>query len=126
MRYIRYIRYAFYLLIGICLFTLAIANRGLVTLHLLPEQLAGFVGLPNTLQLPLFLVIFAGVVVGLMVGFVWEWSREYKIRAEANRNRRDAKDLEREVQRLKTDKPAEQDEILALLESSENATKRGS
>ncbi|HBQ36224.1 MAG TPA: DUF1049 domain-containing protein [Rhodobacteraceae bacterium] len=114
----RYIRYAFYLVLAICLVTVAMANRGAVTLHLLPEQLAGFAGLPNTLELPLFVIIFGGIIAGLLVGFVWEWLREHKIRSEAAKARRDVKDLEREVVRLKGEKPADQDEILALLEKS--------
>ena len=114
----RYIRYAFYALLAICLVTVALANRGAVTLHLLPEQLSGIVGLPNTLELPLFVIIFGGIILGLLIGFVWEWLREHKIRSEAARTRRNVKDLEREVQRLKGGKVDEKDEILALLEKS--------
>jgi uncharacterized integral membrane protein len=114
----RYIRYAFYLLLAICLITLALANRGAVTLQLLPDQLADFAGLPNTLQLPLFIIIFAAIIIGLLIGFVWEWLREHRLRAEAARTRRDVRDLEREVVRLKSDKPDEKDDILALLEKS--------
>ena len=32
------------------------------------------------LELPLFLVIFGGIVAGLLIGFVWEWFREHKHR----------------------------------------------
>jgi len=114
----RYIRYAFLLLLAVCLITVAMANRTSVTLHLLPEELAGFVSLPNTLELPLFVIIFGGIVAGLLIGFVWEWFREHKGRAEAARSRRDVKKLEREVQQLRGDKADEKDEIIALLEKS--------
>lgn len=112
----RYIRYAFLISLAVVLITVAIANRGAVTLHLLPEGIAGFVPLPNTLQLPLFVIIFGGIVAGLLIGFVWEWFREHKGRAEGARARREVKDLEREVVRLKGDTAGEKDEILALLE----------
>ena len=114
----RYIRYAFILALAVCLLTIAMANRGSVTLHLLPEELAGFALLPNTLELPLFVIIFLGIVAGLLIGFVWEWFREHRIRAEAVRAQRDVKKLEREVVRLKGDKADDKDEILALLEKS--------
>ncbi len=114
----RYIRYAFILALAVCLLTIAMANRGSVTLHLLPEELAGFALLPNTLELPLFVVIFGGIVAGLLIGFVWEWFREHRIRAQAVRAHRDVKKLEREVVRLKGDKADDKDEILALLEKS--------
>ena len=114
----RYIRYAFILTLAVCLLTIAMANRGSVTLHLLPEELAGFALLPNTLELPLFVIIFLGIVAGLLIGFIWEWFREHKIRAQSVRAHRDVKKLEREVGRLKGDKAGEKDEILALLEKS--------
>ncbi|PHQ98261.1 MAG: DUF1049 domain-containing protein [Marinosulfonomonas sp.] len=114
----RYIRYAFLIVLAVALVTVAMANRGAVTLHLLPEELAGFVPLANTLQLPLFMIIFGSIVAGLLIGFVWEWFREHKGRAEGARARREVKNLEREVTRLKADVVDEKDEILALLEKS--------
>ena len=114
----RYIRYAFLLLLAVVLITVAMANRAAVTLHLFPQELAGFSPLPNTLELPLFVIIFGGIVAGLLIGFVWEWFREHKGRAEGARARRDVKKLEREVTRLKGDGVDDKDEILALLEKS--------
>jgi len=114
----RYIRYTFLLVLAVCLITVAMANRAPVTLHLLPEELAGFALLPNTLDLPLFVIIFGGIVSGLLIGFVWEWFREHKMRAEAARTRRSVKSLEQEVVRLKGDAVDEKDEILALLEKN--------
>ncbi len=114
----RYLRYAFLLVLAVILITVAMANRAPVGLHLLPQELAGFSPFPNTLQLPLFVIIFGGIVAGLLIGFVWEWFREHRIRAEAARTKRDVKKLEREVQRLKGDTADEKDEILALLEKS--------
>lgn len=114
----RYIRYAFLIMLAVALITVAMANRAAVTLHLLPEELAGFSPLLNTLELPLFVIIFGGIVAGLLIGFVWEWFREHKGRAEGARARRDVKKLEREVTRLKGNTVDEKDEILALLEKS--------
>jgi len=114
----RYIRYVFLGLLALGLITVALANRGAVTLHLLPDGVAGFVLLPNTLDLPLFVIIFGGIVAGLLIGFVWEWFREHKVRAEGARARREVKTLEREMTRLKGDVVGDKDEILALLDKS--------
>ncbi len=114
----RYIRYAFLIVLALALITVALANRGAVTLRLMPQEVAGFVPLPNTLDLPLFVIIFGGIIAGLLIGFVWEWFREHKLRAEGARARRDVKSLEREVTRLKGVEPDDKDEILALLDKS--------
>lgn len=118
---LRYLRYVFLAVLGICLITVALANRGSVTLRVLPQEMAHFTGLTWELHLPLFLVVFGGIIAGLLIGFVWEWMREARHRAEATRVKRDAKQLEREVKRLKKDAPEQQDEVLALLEGGGKA-----
>jgi uncharacterized integral membrane protein len=65
---------------------------------------------------PLFIVILGSIVAGLLVGFVWEWIREYNQRAEAARQAREMRRLEREVARLKGEKYEGQDDVLALLD----------
>ncbi len=112
----RYIRYAFLALLGVVLVTLALANRAAVTLALLPDPLAGLFGLDWTVTLPLFLVILGGIVAGLLIGFVWEWLREHKHRADVARKDREIRRLQREVRRLKGEKHEGQDEVLALLD----------
>ncbi|MHC0053424.1 lipopolysaccharide assembly protein LapA domain-containing protein [Actibacterium sp. D379-3] len=122
LRYLRYLRYLFLVLLGLCLVTVALANRDVVLLRLLPEELAHFAGITWEIRLPLFLVVFGGIVAGLLIGFVWEWMREARHRAEATRAKRDAKHLEREVKRLKRKAaPEHQDDVLALLEDGGKA-----
>ncbi len=117
----RYLRYFFLAVLGLCLIIVALANRQIVTLTLLPEDLAVFSGLSWQIQLPLFLVVFAGILAGLLIGFVWEWLREYKHRSEASRAKRDTAKLEREVKRLKRRDASGQDDVLALLEDGGKA-----
>lgn len=112
----RYLRYLFLSVIGVLLITLALANRGPVTLRLLPEELAGVFNLSGELSLPLFLVIFAGIVVGLLIGFVWEYLREFKHRHALSKRGREVNKLEREVKRLKGRSGDGKDDILALIE----------
>ena len=62
------------------------------------------------------LAILGGVVAGLLIGFVWEWFREHKQRAEAKAQRRERDQLAREVQSLRGEANKGRDEVLALLE----------
>ncbi|WP_299676766.1 LapA family protein [uncultured Roseobacter sp.] len=114
----RYIRYACIAVFGIALIAVAIANRGLVSLQLIPSEVAGWFSVNPQIELPLFIVIFGGIVVGLLVGFVWEWVREHGQRAEAARQAREMRRLEREIARLKDEKNAGKDEVLALLDEA--------
>ncbi len=116
----RYIRYGVLAIIAVAMVTVALANRGSVTVNLLPQTLAELVRLPagsNSTTIPLFVVIFAGILGGVLLGFVWEWLREHKHRAEAARGRRENAQLNREVAQLRDDK-AEGDDVLALLEDT--------
>ncbi|WP_368186858.1 LapA family protein [Aestuariibius sp. HNIBRBA575] len=114
----RYIRYGFWAIVAICLIAVGLANRGLVTLRAMPEFLADLLGMSPVIELPLYVVIAASVGVGLLVGFMWEWLREHRFRAEAKSQTRAAKGLRREVDRLKAEKHEGKDEVLALLEQS--------
>jgi putative membrane protein len=114
----RYIRYAFLAAIAIVLIVVALANREMVTLNLLPADMAGYVGQNFSYQLPQFVIIFLAIVVGLLIGFVWEWMREHKIRVEGRRANRDKVRLEREVKGLKRKTNEGQDDVLALLDDA--------
>lgn len=114
----KYIRYGFLAALAVVLVTVALANRDAVTLHLLPEGLAGFLGLSWAISLPLFVVIFLGIVAGILIGFVWEWMREHRQRAEATRDRREKERLAREVERLRGPAAQKGDDVLAMLEEA--------
>ena len=115
----RYIRYAFLVTLAVALITVALANRAFVTVHLLPQELSGFLGWSWSLTLPLFVVIFAGVIAGVLIGFIWEWLREHKIRAEGARARKERDHLAREVKNLR-DQPKSRtgDDVLALIDDA--------
>ena len=115
MRYVRYLCIAIF---AIVLIAVALANRSMVSLKLLPTEVSGWFALNPEIQVPLFLVILGSIIAGLLVGFVWEWIREYGQRAEAARQAREMRRLEREVVRLKGEKYQDQDEVLALLDQA--------
>lgn len=112
----RYLRYLFLAIIGIALLIVALANRGDATLTVLPSELSNLIGWNYTATLPMFIIIFASIVVGILIGFVWEWLREYKHRAEASSQRRAREALEREMTELKGPPKKGGDDILALLD----------
>ncbi|MCV2894533.1 LapA family protein [Lentibacter sp. XHP0401] len=117
----RFIRYVFLAALAVCLVTIALANAQMVSLKLLPEALAQATGYSWAIELPLFVVVFIGILAGLLMGFVWEWMREHKHRAEAARRRGEVKKLENELKRVKgaTAETAKTgDEVLALLEKA--------
>jgi lipopolysaccharide assembly protein A len=112
----RLLKYVFLGLVGLALISLAVTNRDPVTVRLMPEMLAAVLGLSLTATVPLFVVIFAAVLMGVVLGFIWEWLREHKFRVEASAKRREAAKLKTEVDRLRSTGVAEDDEILALIE----------
>ncbi|SFN86269.1 Protein of unknown function [Roseovarius lutimaris] len=114
----RYIRYASIAIFAIALVLIALANRAPVTLRVLPDEMAGLAALNPTYDLPLFLVIFIGILAGLIVGFIWEWIREAGERAAAARQMRELASLRAEVKRLKGEKHRGKDEVLALLDEA--------
>lgn len=119
MRYIRYIRYAFLAVIGIVLITIALANRGFVTVGLVPEELGDVVPIRPEISLPMYLVIFASILAGFAVGYIWEWLREFRVRSEAAEKGREVRRLERENRKLRTQKTENQgDEVLAILDEA--------
>ena len=116
---IRIIKLSFILCIAVVLIVLAIANRDPVVIYLLPTDVALWLRMDLSVSLPLFLIIFGAIAAGLVLGFVWEWLREHRHRADASRSKRDATRLSRALEILKGEARAKegQDDILALLEN---------
>ena len=100
-------------LILLAIVVLALANREVVTLHLLPEGMARV--MPLSIQLPLFVVSLLSIVVGMLLGYLLEWLREHKHRRRASQKSREAAQLNREVERLRKETGKPEDDVLALL-----------
>ncbi len=114
----RYVRYASIAVFAVALILVALANRGMVQVKLLPDEVAALAALNPSLKMPLFLVIFGGIIAGLIIGFFWEWLREAKERAAANRAKREMQRLRDELRRLKGEKHEGKDEVLAILDEA--------
>ena len=114
---LRYLRYIFIGGTGLVLLLVALANRGPVAVRLMPQELATLLGLSGAWNIPLFLVILAAVALGVLIGFVWEWLREMRIRADAKVKTREVTRLERELAVMRDTKEPQKDEVLALLDN---------
>ena len=111
----RFIRLLVLGAIGIALLVIAMANRDPLTVRLLPDELSRLVGVNWEITLPVFAILLAAVVVGVALGFVWEWVREHKHRATAATEGKERRRLEQEVKKVAPS--ADQgDDVLALLE----------
>ncbi|MEM9579621.1 MAG: LapA family protein [Pseudomonadota bacterium] len=114
----RYIKYAILAAIAVVLVSISLANRQMVSLELLPPDLGALLNFNMVADMPLFVVIFGGVAIGLLIGFLWEWIREYRQRAEAAAQRREMDRMRRELKRLKGEKHEGKDEVIALLDDA--------
>ena len=112
----RLLRYVLLALLTVGLLIFASANRAPVMLRLLPDDFAALFGQAWQIEVPLFVVLFAGIIIGLLIGFVWEWLREHKHRRVASTKTREVSKLERELAALKDQTALPQDEVLAILD----------
>ena len=119
----RLIRVLFFVLLAVALFLVAMANRGIVTVRLFPGQFDQYLGGGTwSASMPLFLVILLSLLVGMVLGLIWEWLREAHLRQESSRRANDLARLEREVGGLRQTHAAPRDEVLAILDAPPSPT----
>ena len=114
----RLLRTLFLSCLAIILLLISLANSQKVTLYFLPESLSSFFKITFSLNIPLFLVFFSGIFIGLVIGFVWEWLREYKFRVEANNYQKRLTIAENELSNMHA-RENKKDDVLTLLEKVE-------
>lgn len=113
----RYLRMLFVAVLAISLLTVALANRQIVDVSLFPGQFGQYLGGTWSARMPLFLVILMSLLIGMVLGLIWEWLRESHLRQESNRRAFELRQLEREVGGLRTTHAAPRDEVLAILDA---------
>ena len=114
------LRVLFLGLLAFVLLILALANRDAVTLRLIPEGLSEYLGFGLAVTLPLFVVVFLAIGLGLTIGYVLEWLREHRHRRAAARERAERERLERELAKAERRGDAG-DDVLALVERPRDA-----
>ena len=113
---LRVLRYLLLAVIAFALMLFASANRDLVTVRLLPDSFAQLFRVDWNIELPLFVLVFFGLLLGLLVGYTLEWLREHKYRRTASTKTRVVTKLERELAALKDQTSLPSDDVLALLD----------
>jgi uncharacterized integral membrane protein len=100
---IRFLKALILLPVAILIVLLAVANRAPVTLSLDPfsQEAPEF-----AFQLPLFAVIFAAVMLGVVIGGTATWLAQGKNRKSRRRLRRETRQLRYETERLKAQTPS--------------------
>ncbi|MBV0891774.1 DUF1049 domain-containing protein [Paracoccus sp. Z118] len=108
----RTIRLLIMALLALVLILVALANRGPVTVSLVPQELAAYLGGSYSVTLPLFLLLFLTLAIGMVLGLVGEWLRESPYRSQAAKARSAERvvTVQREV--------APRDEVLAILDAT--------
>ena len=113
---LRFIKLSILAIIMIVLILIGVANRDPITVKLLPDGLAGLAPFPTTTPpLPLFAVVAASIVVGLLIGYIIEYLRESKHRRLAAAKSREASRLHSKVRDLQKKTGENDDDVLALL-----------
>ena len=112
----RYIRLFVLAALAVVLVTVSLANRASLTIKALPDELARLLGVNWEITLPVFVILLGAILVGLLLGFVWEWMREHKHRSTAASEHKELVRLEQEVKKVAPSKE-KGDDVLALLES---------
>lgn len=121
MKFLRWIKILFLVVVALALVLLFFANNDPVTLNLLPTAMAEAIGIPNAFTTSLFIVVVAALLIGIVVGFIWEWLREHRFRAEGKAHRREAQRLNQEVAAMKGRSSDGQDDILAIIDDAGTA-----
>lgn len=114
----KFLRTFSYVLTILVLVFLAVANRQMVSLRLVPESFDTLLGFSTAVTLPLFLVILFGIFLGLLIGLIWEYLREAKYRRQVGVQAKELKKTTDELKRVKQEAGADKDEILELLDKA--------
>ena len=105
---LRLIKLVVLAVICVVLVVLGVANMAPVDLHLLPE---GVLETRYTVSgVPLAAVILTSMLVGVVLGELFEWVREHKHRRRASTHAREVQKLEAEIRALKK-KHGEKDDL---------------
>jgi uncharacterized integral membrane protein len=107
---IRYLRLLIAVPIAIVVITLAVVNRGPVTLRYSPPQFGEW-----AVTVPMFVALFVALMAGVVIGGAASWWRQGRHRRLERAYRREAEMLKSESERLKAMQPASTELMLPAI-----------
>ena len=111
-----YLKFLIWTLVGLILILFALSNNQTVEIHVLPDSFGGSSGLEANYSLPLFVILYAILTLGLILGILFEFLRERKHRVNLKQAHKDIKLLQSEMEKLKSSNLGSDSEILNLID----------
>ena len=112
----KYLKFIIWILVGFILILFALSNNQTVEIRVLPDSFGGSSGLEANYSLPLFVILYAILMLGLILGIFFEFLRERKHRVNLKQAHKDIKLLQSEMEKLKSIDLNGDSEILNLID----------
>ena len=98
----RYIKLLAWILVGVLLIIFALGNNQTVQVYLFPNIFSNTLIARYIFPMPLFIIVYLVLLIGVIFGFVFEYFRQYKYRLNLRKYKRELNSLRAEVQELKS------------------------
>ena len=98
----RYIKLLAWILVGVLLIIFALGNNQTVQVYLFPNIFSNTLIARYIFPMPLFIIVYVVLLIGVIFGFVFEYFRQYKYRLNLRKYKRELNSLRAEVQELKS------------------------
>ena len=98
----RYFKLVAWVLVGLLLFIFALGNNQTVQVYLFPNIFSNTLIARSIFPMPLFIIVYVVLLIGVIFGFVFEYFRQYKYRLNLRKYKKEMNSLRAEVQELKS------------------------
>ena len=98
----RYIKLLAWILVGVLLIIFALGNNQTVQVYLFPNIFSNTLIARSIFPMPLFIIVYLVLLIGVIFGFVFEYLRQYKYRLNLRKYKKEMNSLRAEVQELKS------------------------
>ena len=116
----RLFRSLFFLCTGGLIIILCLANQEVVTIRVLPEEFGIFIEGRFVSEFPLFLIILFFSFLGVCLGACGEWMRANQYRRQARLDRKEYKNLEKELLVARSKSKNDSEDLSVILEDYKN------
>ena len=113
----KYIKFLVLLVIAVILILFAIANNQISEIRILPDNFIISSKVQSFYLLPLFMILYIALAVGILLGFFFEYFRARKQRVKLKQAKRDINLLQSKIKKLNLKHSDGDSEILNLIDS---------